>query len=292
MTNQTVRNQTISAGGNGYCLYCNKNGDDLTNEHIVPESLNGHFIIRNSSCIDCQKKINREIEGPTFGGLYGPLRKFHGYRSKNRGTKSKLDRNNCLVPATLTYFNGHAETLNVDVGDFPPPLIDINYGRPPALSGDETGITHPIEMTAIPGSGVDHLLAQPRVKSASMEGVWPRVGVMERFLAKVAIGSISLFSRKSVEASDLAKIVLGVDSPFVAVGNDLTCPWLFSSSREDGLIQPDLRLFERVEMGERFVYLRIDIAPHFFPSFFFVRIKSKETGALLEETSISAFMMS
>jgi 5-methylcytosine-specific restriction endonuclease McrA len=39
----------------GACIYCGKVTPPMTDEHIIPLSLNGHMIFRRASCERCRK---------------------------------------------------------------------------------------------------------------------------------------------------------------------------------------------------------------------------------------------
>lgn len=84
-----------------YCIYCNLSSEILTDEHIVPLGLGGKNILKNSSCISCNK-ITSKFEYYILRGHWLGIRKKlnTGTRRKNR----QLDpmRVNLLQNGTTT----------------------------------------------------------------------------------------------------------------------------------------------------------------------------------------------
>lgn len=68
------------------CIYCGAPPDG-SDEHIVPESLNGRLILPNATCKTCKDTINHEIETPLAAKHYKTLRTLLRYKSKSRGKK-------------------------------------------------------------------------------------------------------------------------------------------------------------------------------------------------------------
>lgn len=74
----------------GQCIYCGQDGGEarLTAEHIVPDGLNGHLVLPDSSCDTCQKHIN-EFERTALRKSLNLGRAKFGVRSK-KGEKRKV----------------------------------------------------------------------------------------------------------------------------------------------------------------------------------------------------------
>lgn len=71
-------------GRMGRCIYCGKYSACLSDEHIVPEGLNGEWILGSASCPDCQKIINKFETDVLRRALLSSRVKL-GFRSKHGG---------------------------------------------------------------------------------------------------------------------------------------------------------------------------------------------------------------
>jgi hypothetical protein len=50
----------------GRCIYCLKSAPSLTKEHIVPEALNGSWLIHGAVCEPCRAHSNEAYENPAL----------------------------------------------------------------------------------------------------------------------------------------------------------------------------------------------------------------------------------
>jgi hypothetical protein len=85
----TIRYKPVNA-----CIYCGARGTDtkLTDEHVVPLSLGGTFILPKASCEKCAKPIAR-LEGYVARQVFQDVRIEHGFptrRPKERPTHLPL----------------------------------------------------------------------------------------------------------------------------------------------------------------------------------------------------------
>lgn len=93
----------------GICIYCRAT-EDLTDEHAVPESLNGDLVLEKASCRACAK-ITGKFEGRYTGETLRPARAVLGIRTKRKKQRPTE------FPVEVSR-EGATENLNVPVGDY------------------------------------------------------------------------------------------------------------------------------------------------------------------------------
>ncbi|MDR3446934.1 hypothetical protein [Dyella sp.] len=85
--------KTIRKGPLGQCMYCEDNHPPLTNEHIMSRGLNGEWLLLQSTCNACKKKIDT-FETPVLksGWLSDPrlAMGFRSYNAKGQPTHIKM----------------------------------------------------------------------------------------------------------------------------------------------------------------------------------------------------------
>jgi hypothetical protein len=96
------------------CIYCGsltysekEKSRNLGNEHIIPESLGGRFILPEASCAKCEG-ITSSFEGAAARTIFGPVR-IH----LNLPTKRPKDRPKTLP--VLAYFGSEEEPKSVEI---------------------------------------------------------------------------------------------------------------------------------------------------------------------------------
>src|SRR5689334_18138627 len=67
----------------GVCVYCGATQERLTDEHIIPLSLNGKLVLPKASCSACAKVTGR-IEEIVTRNMYGTLRLKKNFRSRHK----------------------------------------------------------------------------------------------------------------------------------------------------------------------------------------------------------------
>lgn len=108
----------------GHCIYCGSDGDGiLTDEHVIPQSLNGTVVLDRASCKPCEILINKEIENPNTSRAFKAYRAVREYKSKS-GHPEKL-------PLTVRR-NGGVQTVMVDVAEHPG-AVTLPHLPPPGL---------------------------------------------------------------------------------------------------------------------------------------------------------------
>ncbi|SRR6056297_107558 len=279
--------RTISSEPIGHCIYCGTASGKLTDEHIVPEALNGFLKAKKSCCIKCQKLINQEIEGPLFGGLYKQLRRALGYRSK----KQKFRPQPGFIPVNLEFWDGRKELRLLDAREYPPPLLHLEYGYPPFYC-ETFGTAERITARVVPGDGAINASRLAGVKSASMSVTYKN-GAFERFLAKIAIGAFTIATNRALHDSNLAAVVRGEAKPCRVVGKHLSCDFVFSKPKgTEGSFLPLVEVFEVTELGQRTLYCMINVGFGIFMDIFWVRMPSPvTTNRLLNKAIMTAHMI-
>src|SRR5689334_4290914 len=68
----------------GRCVYCRSTTPPLTNEHIIPQGLNGREVLPSATCEDCQDET-RAFEAQVQRIMFWPMR----VRAGMHGTKRK-----------------------------------------------------------------------------------------------------------------------------------------------------------------------------------------------------------
>ncbi|MDZ5649047.1 HNH endonuclease [Nitrospirillum sp. BR 11828] len=113
------------------CIYCGKgdNFENLTTEHIIPESLGGTIKLPSASCSDCQK-FTSAFEGRNAGRLFRPVRRQFDFPSKSRGRKQKELRQNETFRVIVD-----GVKRDLPAKDYPGLLITFEFPYPTALMG-------------------------------------------------------------------------------------------------------------------------------------------------------------
>lgn len=78
----------IKIESKGVCIYCNRSGIKLTDEHIVPLSLGGVHVISKASCDDCAK-ITTRFEREVARGMWGDARISYDAPSRRKKARNK-----------------------------------------------------------------------------------------------------------------------------------------------------------------------------------------------------------
>ncbi|WP_307118863.1 HNH endonuclease [Sphingomonas kyeonggiensis] len=87
--------QPLRLPGLGACIYCDdrfRNGEELSDEHVVPEALGGKLILENASCANCAKETSK-IERLIAQAMLDPFRIQFGVQSKRKKRQAARTRN-------------------------------------------------------------------------------------------------------------------------------------------------------------------------------------------------------
>lgn len=220
----------------GKCIYCGST-DSLSDEHIIPLSLGGNFILPEASCRTCAEKTSR-FERYCARSIYGPVRYDLRFPSRKKGREWPKS-----LPAEFIFHGGRVEVREIPLEDYPQsriPLIEfggppeIVLGKPPGLEWGPLRVAWiwlnyegDVERSrkVLLGSGA----ASVRM-SASIE-----FGPYAQLLAKIAHG--------------YAVGEFGIDSffpllPKYIVGGDKTFPFVVGGAPEDIVPKEPLDAFE------------------------------------------------
>ena len=104
----------------GVCIYCGRDGIELTDEHVVPFSLGGRHVLVEASCHRCAD-ITKKFEQKVARDLWGDARA--SYNAPTRHKKERKKRIYLPDPAGLN-------PLEVTIKDYP--ALMIFYKMPPA----------------------------------------------------------------------------------------------------------------------------------------------------------------
>lgn len=186
----------------GRCIYCDVDGVELGDEHIIAESLGGMLILPKASCAECARAIN-QYEQPNARNLFCPIRRQQGFPSKNRGRKDKARRAAETFTVTID-----GKRIRVPANLLPGLLISFAFPPADALSGvpPRGSFAGRAQLTTLPG--FDERVAaiarsygkSGRSVSVDVNGEAELVG---RMLAKIA------------HAYAVAELGLGTFEPFL-----------------------------------------------------------------------------
>jgi hypothetical protein len=110
----------------GHCIYCHGYGSKLSNEHIIPYSLNGTHILPKASCLKCAE-VTSQIERVVCREFFGQLRAHAGFRTRRQHPDQFF--------ADLIFENGHRQRVSVPIDIHPSVLVLPQFAMPDLLSG-------------------------------------------------------------------------------------------------------------------------------------------------------------
>jgi hypothetical protein len=112
-----------------HCIYCGRDGVELTLEHIIPESLGGILELPEASCSVCQTIINRH-EWTIGRTICGDFRIRHNVRSKR--SKNKRPTN---IKIEFQKPDGSKFVKLISRKEYPAPLFMYKFGQASLLRG-------------------------------------------------------------------------------------------------------------------------------------------------------------
>jgi len=90
----------------GRCIYCGKQKEKLTDEHVIPYALGGSVVLKNASCENCRDITSRHEANP-LSKHWAEVRAFLKYPSRKR----KFDEETFKLDVVLN--NGEETTLSL-----------------------------------------------------------------------------------------------------------------------------------------------------------------------------------
>jgi hypothetical protein len=188
----------------GHCIYCGSE-EGLTDEHVIPLSLNGTMILPKSSCRVCAE-ITSKFERTVSRQMYGQLRAKHGYKTRRKKKRP------VSYPLSYVHFSGSTRSLELSLSDYPNAFLIPYLPAPGILTGAPLTETNPeirLELQASPDQ-----LAQA---ASLIESEWitfstPNVfawGDFCRLLAKIAHGFLIASYGQEGYVPYLPNLILG-----------------------------------------------------------------------------------
>lgn len=196
-----MKRQAIYAPA-GRCIYCGGDGSpgQLTNEHIIAESLGGMLILPSASCRECQD-ITGAIEGHNAHRLFRPIRRQFSLPSKSRGKVRKEARAN---EKFLVVVDGRKVWLPLN--EFPGLLVSFAFPMPTIVVGARP--------TLISFSGGVAIGTLPEF-GERLNAVRAKYGNNVTFPASASAESVGRLLAKIAHAYAAAEVGIGNFTPFL-----------------------------------------------------------------------------
>ncbi|SOD22755.1 hypothetical protein [Nitrosomonas ureae] len=112
------------------CIYCGKTNVFLGDEHIIPFSLDGAWIIPKASCKDCES-ITSKFEMSVARDMYLQLRTKEGFQTRRKWNRPKY------IQALVRKLDGTEDIINIDFSDYPSMYPVFQLPPPGILNGNE-----------------------------------------------------------------------------------------------------------------------------------------------------------
>lgn len=244
------------------CIYCPKT-ENLSREHIIPESLGGKLVLEKASCPDCAV-ITGQFEQLVARDMYWPLRLNLGIMGKRSRKKGR--RTHWVIQREDE--NGKIESIRVEVGKLP--RIYVVVEMPPAgiILGEPPRDTNP-ELRVLLKCDREHLKKFGEALGATdwrSQHHWDWVA-FNQLLAKVGHAYMTALLGFGGYEPLLIPIILGKSAFF---------PYLIGgvSNASENVVAPHgLDLLARVIRGEPYLCVRMTFFQGRFPTYEVVSAK-------------------
>jgi hypothetical protein len=164
----------------GYCAYCGATGCRLTDEHVVPLSLNGTLVLPRASCDACAD-VTKRFEQTVARSMYGVLRLKRGF-----STRRKRERPTHVSAVAVSEAGLETETT-VPVSLLPTTYIALELPPPGILTGAPLSTMNPELKLHLKGDKAEIATALRALEAGTIElsadAMW---GPFCRLLAKIA----------------------------------------------------------------------------------------------------------
>lgn len=204
----------------GECIYCGAT-EDLTDEHAIPLGLQGNRILRDGSCLHCNKVTTR-FERTILRESMLAIRTVQEFRTRHKKNRPKT------LP--MIFVRGGIRTEEqVPVADAVPSLILPELGPPEVLPeirhsyGLPPGAFEPKVHTPVDRTTEEHL--QSLLKKYGADAVETPFEInhsdFRRLLAKIALTeAIGMYGLNAFERIFIRNTILGKDRAGQWVGSD------------------------------------------------------------------------
>lgn len=118
------------------CIYCGETNLELSDEHIIPYSLDGAWVYPQASCKACEK-ITSKFELTIAREMYLTLRTKHKFQSRRPKRRPKF------FSAVLKKFDGSEEEINIEASKYPSFYPVLHLPPPGILTGQELSESSP-----------------------------------------------------------------------------------------------------------------------------------------------------
>lgn len=108
----------------GCCIYCGRIVENLGQEHIVPLSLDGKWVLPRSTCRSCERAINT-FETTCSRSIFGDFRVHY-----NADTRRPGDR-----PSTIRLGRKGGGFIEISRSEYPPAVLFFVFSRAGFLTG-------------------------------------------------------------------------------------------------------------------------------------------------------------
>ena len=190
-------------GNVGQCIYCGTKEGKLTDEHIIPKGLNGPFLLKKASCLECNR-ITSDFERDV-------LRKSLIEPRRGLDIPSKSKKNWPEYFELDVIKKGKEETIRLDPSDNFSMLIVPEYLQPSYFDGRKTekGISiYALTKGPVSGPSIDYLKNKYDFEEFSKSVVWD--ANFPRLLAKIALGfAVARYGNDNFEKKYVIPYILG-----------------------------------------------------------------------------------
>ncbi|ASS56735.1 HNH endonuclease [Rhizobium leguminosarum bv. viciae] len=200
----------------GRCVFCRKafTQAELTDEHIIPEAINGSLVIRYGSCKECATRSNQEYENQALNVDLKVPRLLLGLRGKSKGSGPRDARHMPEVFAGNSVMGEEGKRLDFPIEDYPKHFSLVQFSQAGLLVGIDRGATL-----------VDPRLAFFSLGGNGLENVRTRVpfinGPFAMMIAKIGYCyAMAEYGDDYFDATDIRALLMGTrDDVYNFVGN-------------------------------------------------------------------------
>lgn len=192
----------------GECIYCNSTVEPLTDEHVVPYSLNGDFVLARATCEICKTEIGR-VENEICGKYLRPIRTKHRYKTYNKKKRPKT------FSLKIGKTKGTAIDTDVPVAIYPASLALPFFRRATILTGEpQTNKSGEVTFfTYVDTRGIDQFADKTEDRFISFTNSLS-TDMFMRFIAKIAHCGLVSSAGLNGYTSFLPDLILGKSNHF------------------------------------------------------------------------------